>query len=109
MGTIKWDTSPVLAQEVGGWVGPSLLFSTPSPTQVIAHASAYSREAHVPSAVLCLRYVQAFSGHEPRCVVHNTQEEPFMLHHRVLCEALDHCGVQMSHTTSQTCMTMLLL
>ena len=27
-----------LAQETGGQVGPSMLFSTPSPTQVIAHA-----------------------------------------------------------------------
>ena len=38
-GTIMWDTSPVrllkLAQDVGKWVGPSMLVSRSSPTQVV--------------------------------------------------------------------------
>ena len=53
-----------LAQDTGGWVGPSMLFSTPSPTQVIDHAFFYSGQAHVPSAVLFRQSVHAFSGHD---------------------------------------------
>ena len=63
-----WDTNK-LAQDIEGWMGPSMLFSEPSPTQVIGHAFCCSGQAQVPSAVLFRHSAQAFSESKGQAIL----------------------------------------